>query len=273
MVARRFRAPAPTAAPRSSRSASSRTGLEGNRLAAGVGLGFARDRRGRSEPAGRDRQDSLNGGESRLAPPEEVADERLDDLGVELGARVAGELSHRLGVLHRLAVRPVRGHGVVRITGEDDPAGDRNRRARQAVGIALAVPALVLVADDASHGAKTRDGAQDALADRRVLAHDLPLTLGERTGLVEDLVGNPDLADVVKERRGADTADLLAVQRQGLADPRGQVDDALRVLTRVAVALLERRGECRDHVAMSELEHRLSLLRGATEYHRLPATA
>jgi len=39
-VTMRFRARAPTAAPRSSRSASSRNGVEGNRLAAVVGLGF-----------------------------------------------------------------------------------------------------------------------------------------------------------------------------------------------------------------------------------------
>ena len=90
---------------------------------------------------------------------------------------------------------------------------------------------------------------------------------------MEDLVGNPDLADVVKERRGADAADLLAAERQRLAHPRGQVDDALRMVARVAVALLERRGERRDHVAMPELEHGVAVLRGATEDHGLPATA
>ena len=110
---------------------------------------------------------------------------------------------------------------MIGIAGEDDPAADRDRRACEAVWIALAVPALVLVADDASHGAQARDGAQDALADRRVLTHDHPLPLAQRAGLVQDLVRNPDLADVVKERRGADAADLFAVQRQRVAHPRG----------------------------------------------------
>ena len=45
-------------------------------------------------------------------------------------------------------------------------------------------------------------------------------------------------------------------ERERLAHPRGQVDDALGVVTRVAVALLERRGERGDHVAVAELERR-----------------
>ena len=124
--------------------------------------------------------------------------------------------------------------------------------AGEPVRIAVAVPALVLVADDASHGAHARDRAQDPLADRRVLAHDLPLALVERPGLVQDLVGDADLADVVEQRRGADATDLLAASASASPTLRGQVDDALRMLARVAVALLERRGERRDHVAVPE---------------------
>ena len=77
---------------------------------------------------------------------------------------------------------------------------------------------------------------------------------------MEYLVGDPHLADVVKERRGAEAADLLAAQRQCVAYPRGQVDDGLRVLARVAVALQERRGERGDHFAMPALEHGVAIL-------------
>ena len=96
-------------------------------------------------------------------------------------------------------------------------AADRDRVAGQPVGIAAAVPALVLVADDPRDRAHAGDRAQDPLADHGVLAHDLPLARVERAGLVEDLVGDPDLADVVKERGRADVLDLVLVERQASA--------------------------------------------------------
>ena len=82
---------------------------------------------------------------------------------------------------------------MVGVAGEDDPAADRDLRAGEAVRIALAVPALVLVADDPRHVAQTRDRAQDALADRGVLAHDLPLAIGQGPGLCRISSGTPTL--------------------------------------------------------------------------------
>src|SRR6185295_15416957 len=142
---------------------------------------------------------------------------------------------------------------------------DRDLRTGQAVRIPLAVPALVLVADDASDGAHTRDRAQDALADRRVLTHDLPLPLVQRAVLVQDLVRDPNLADVMEERGGTDAADLLTAQRERLAHPRGQVDNALRMVPRVAVSLLQGRGERGDHVAVAELSRGVAILGGNGE--------
>ena len=53
--------------------------------------------------------------------------------------------------------------------------------AGQAVGVAGAVEALVVVADGRSRVAQRRDAAHDLLAERRVRAHDRPL-LGRRAG-------------------------------------------------------------------------------------------
>ena len=99
--------------------------------------------------------------------------------------------------------------------------------AGEAVRIAVAVPALVLVAHRPGDRAHARDRADDPLADHRVLAHHLPLAVVERSRLVQDLVGHADLADVVQQRRGAQPGDLVGVERERLADPRGQVDDRL----------------------------------------------
>jgi hypothetical protein len=79
-----------------------------------------------------------------------------------------------------------------------------------------------------------------------VLAHDLPLPLVELAGLVEDLVRHPDLPDVVQQCTGPDLLDLLPAQPQRVTNPRRQVDNALRMLTGVAVALLERSATLSD---------------------------
>ena len=66
------------------------------------------------------------------------------------------------------------------VAGEHDPAGQRDGLAGQAVGVAAAVPALVLVAHGAGHLLEVRDAAQDLLADDRVPLHDRPLLVGQR---------------------------------------------------------------------------------------------
>ena len=66
------------------------------------------------------------------------------------------------------------------------------------VGIAGAVEALVARAHEAGARGERWRCEDDALADHRVAAHELPLVLVERAGLVEDLVRDRGLADVVK---------------------------------------------------------------------------
>src|SRR6187431_2057465 len=65
--------------------------------------------------------------------------------------------------------------------------------------IAVARPHLVVTADDLGGVLHPRDPGEDLRPDRRVRAHDPPLRRGERTGLVEDALGDADLADVVEQ--------------------------------------------------------------------------
>ena len=108
----------------------------------------------------------------------------------------------------------------------------------------------MLVAHDPRHAAHARDRAQDALADDRVLAHDVPLLAGQRAGLVQDAVGHPDLADVVQQRGVADALDLDLVEAERGGDGLGHVDDEGGVLAGVAVALDERGGQRLDDVRL-----------------------
>jgi hypothetical protein len=70
----------------------------------------------------------------------------------------------------------------------------------QPVRVAASVPALVVGADDAEPLAlQERDTAEHLLAEEGVGPHQAGLALVQRAGLLENAVGNPDLADVVEE--------------------------------------------------------------------------
>src|SRR4051794_38656814 len=88
-------------------------------------------------------------------------EERVDDLGIELRAR--GLFDHRARLDH-LARRAVGAHGGQRIEHVGDREDARRQRddlAGQAVGVAGAVPALVMVADDELGLPEEVDLAQD----------------------------------------------------------------------------------------------------------------
>jgi hypothetical protein len=89
---------------------------------------------------------------------------------------------------------------VIGVDHEHDARADRDLRAPQAIGIAAAVPALVVVADDLAHPAEKGHGRQNLLAHHRVALDDLELLRGQRPRLVEDRVRHRDLADVVEDR-------------------------------------------------------------------------
>jgi len=95
---------------------------------------------------------------------------------------------------------------VQRVAGEDDARAERDRLARQAVGIAAAVPALVLVTHERAYAGEELDRREDLLPDHRVLLDRLSLLGGERAVLAEDRVRERDLADIVKHRAEAQLA-------------------------------------------------------------------
>ena len=93
--------------------------------------------------------------------------------------------------------------------------------AGQAVGVALAVEALVVVAH-AGHELFVEQRPHDLGADAGVLADELPLLGGQRSGLEQDTVGDADLADVVQEGDVLDLVQALVGPAQ-LAAEQGHV--------------------------------------------------
>src|SRR5207342_2171274 len=72
----------------------------------------------------------------------------LDDARVELGSGRFLEPPQRLLRIERLPVGAIGRHRVERVAGEDDPRLERDLLAGLAVGIPVAVPALVARAHD-----------------------------------------------------------------------------------------------------------------------------
>ena len=88
-------------------------------------------------------------------------------------------------------------------------------------------------------------GADDPLADDRVLAHVLPLARRQLARGVQDRVGDRDLADVVQRGGAADLEQLGVVEAELAPDRAGEVGDVLDVLVQLAVVL---GGDAQQHL-------------------------
>ncbi len=74
--------------------------------------------------------------------------QRPDDLGVELGAGAPPQLAQRVARRTGAPVRARAGHRVVGVGDVDDPRGERDVVAAQAVRVAAAVRPLVMQLDN-----------------------------------------------------------------------------------------------------------------------------
>src|SRR4029077_14117985 len=89
----------------------------------------------------------------------------LDHVRVELAAGALAEPAHRLAMAETVAIGPIAGHRVIRVADEDDARLERDVLAGDAVGVALAVPALVAVTDDRPDDLEAVDRGDDPFAE------------------------------------------------------------------------------------------------------------
>src|SRR5438477_11400082 len=106
--------------------------------------------------------------------------------------------AQRLTVAESAPVGPVGRHRVVRDADEDDARLERDVLAGDAVGVAVAVPALVTMTHDRPHDLEPVDRGDDPLAELGMRLDDLPLCSGQATGLREHVARDADLPDVVE---------------------------------------------------------------------------
>ena len=193
-----------------------------------------------------------------------ATDERVDDHGVELLSAPAWIWSIASSTSSATAYGRVGRHGVPRVGDRDDRRLERDVLAAQAIGIAEAVPALVVVADGGNGVLERGDPRHDLGPAVHVLPHDRRLGAVERARLREDRVGHPDLPDVVEEGRRRERSELLGRKAELAADRERDAAYALRVTGRVRVAGLDRRVQRLDRLE----QRRLELARGLEEVVR-----
>ena len=125
--------------------------------------------------------------------------EQRDEFGIAPAAlRFFEHDFERVGVGERRLIGTRGGEGVIDVGDLQNARQQRNPFAAEAVGIAGAIPPLVMAADDGQHRRQGLHGPANFLAADGVHAHDLPLVGTEHAVLEEDGVGDADLADVVQ---------------------------------------------------------------------------
>ncbi len=152
------------------------------------------------------------------------------DGGVELGSRVAGHLGECVIDREGRLVAPRRGHDVEGVGHGHDPPGSRDLATREPRGVALTVPALVMLRGGIGPLAQPwTNGSDDRLRRGRMLAQLLPLQGGRPSLLGQDLRVDRQLPDVVRQRPPVEEIPFPLGQIHVLGDERGEGPDPFAV--------------------------------------------
>jgi hypothetical protein len=138
-------------------------------------------------------------------------DDQGHDPGIKFATGPAPELVSGLGGVDRS--RPLRAgaaHGVERISDGDDASQERDLFALEAVGIAGAVPSLMMSADRYRDGSQDRRKREQQIAPNcGVLAQLSAVGLVYRAHLAQYLDARSEFAEIVEHRGPPDRLDLL----------------------------------------------------------------
>jgi hypothetical protein len=167
-----------------------------------------------------------------------MGQEGRDDLGVEGAAGLLGQHGQATVVGTRGAVVAAHGQGVEIVHDRHDTRRQRDRLAAQALGVAVAVPALAVMQRDLGG---QREQRQAGAAEQRGAAARLDLAaatlLGgrQRPGRLEGGSGGVEFADVVQRRGQAQQLGRLGIQPQVAGQRLGQVTQAHAVGARLFI--------------------------------------
>jgi len=118
----------------------------------------------------------------------------LDDGRIKLRAGTAHQFGARALLRATPLIGPVGRHGLIGLGDPNDTRGAWNALSSQPVGIAAAIPVLVMVRHRGHQRVQERTHLQDLRAECRVLLDERALGRGERASLVQESIGQCDLA-------------------------------------------------------------------------------
>lgn len=134
------------------------------------------------------------------------------------------------------------GDGIESVGHSDDAGAKRDIRAGKAIGIAVAIHPLVMVAD---HGGDlgVPDSCQHVCTVARVALDDCEFRTVESPWIVEDLSRGVELAHVVDRGRGPDLGDLDRRDVHCASDTLGVARNPLAMSMGVGIARFEQFAE------------------------------
>ena len=150
------------------------------------------------------------------------------------------ELGERLeSIFDRSAVDALVGHGVVRVHDPGNACTDRDLAPRQSQRIAAAVVVLVVRTNDFCRLGEDALLLQDLEAFVGMGAQHRDVFLIERSCLVQDVVGDGDLAQVMQRRTDTDLLDEVQLQPHLAGHRLGQEPYALGMTKGRAIFLVD----------------------------------
>src|SRR5918997_29692 len=176
----------------------------------------------------------------QVAGAPQDAPQRAHDFGVELGRCVSLYLLEGGLLRDAVAVGAVPAHDVEGVGHGDHPGRQRYVLAAQPGRVPAAVEAFMVVLYPPQRARQRAYRRDDLDTQRGVTLHPLVLVLRQAARLVQDLVGDPDLAHVVEERPYDEVLDLFFRQGHLPGDAARDPGGVQQVLPEARVLCLER---------------------------------
>src|SRR5215469_3186186 len=175
--------------------------------------------------------------------------------GVVLERCEANDLADCAADREWLAIGTLAGHGVEGVGKPDDARGHGQFVHVQAVGIAGAIAAFVMPANDLGNFRPGKlNAADDLMADDGVIGHRAEFVGIERGWLAEQSFVDRDFADVVQISRGTNGGDFGGIDAHSLSNARGVAGDAQRVAVNVDVLYVDGGGEGFEGVVVEAMQ-------------------
>ena len=174
--------------------------------------------------------------------------ERRDNSRIEMSASLPFNHATCVRSAARLSVRAIRREHVIGVGDRDNPSLDGYGFTDQAVWIAAAIHALVVIEHSEELTLEVPSPPQDAHANFRVSFHHLPFRSVQRTVLVQDRIGDAELADVVEEAGAGKSSLLGCFHAQFPADLDAELGDPAIVSLGLTVLDLDCRHQGGDNL-------------------------